>query len=458
MKTSMNIAVVEDKPDVRLSLKFLLKQHDYQVTEFDSPVSFLDWIKTNHCDLVMLDMNFSLDTTSGEEGLYCLKKVLQLKPELPVVAMTAWANTELIVKALKLGATDFIEKPWKNLRLLQTVKQALVVKRLVHDNKKLSQQLNDKKVLPKLVCHSPSMHKVKQQLDRVAKTQANILLLGENGTGKSILANYVHMQSRFKLKSLVSVNMGAIPGNLFESEMFGHKKGAFTGAHQDRVGKFELAQNNSLFLDEVGTLPLEQQVKLLRVLESGEFEAVGSNVTQRTQLRLISASNMQVNRAISDGLFRQDLYYRLNTVEIEVPSLRQRREDIPELAANCLEKLSVDYQRPNIYLSQSAIHALVNYSFPGNLRELNHLLERAVLFAETDEISPEDLALPMSETALEEQYAPIMSLDETEKKLLIKALTQCQGDTSKAAKLLKVSRSALYRRLDKFDISMKDYQ
>lgn len=458
MKTSVNIAVVEDKPDVRLSLKFLLKQHDYQVTEFDSPVSFLDWIKNSHCDMVMLDMNFSLDTTSGEEGLYCLKKVLQLKPELPVVAMTAWANTELIVKALKIGATDFIEKPWKNQRLLQTVKQALVVKRLVRDNKKLSQQLQDKNILPELVCHSPCMHKVKQQLDRVAKTQANILLLGENGTGKSTLANYVHLHSRYQSKSLVSVNMGSIPSNLFESEMFGHKKGSFTGAYQDRIGKFELAHNTSLFLDEVGTLPLEQQVKLLRVLESGEFEAVGSNVTQHAQIRLISASNIRVNLAISDGLFRQDLYYRINTVEIEVPSLRQRREDIPELVTNCLKKLSIEYQRPNVYLSQSAVNALVNYSFPGNLRELNHLLERAVLFSETDEISVVELALPTSGAKLAEQYTPIMSLDETEKNLLIKALTQCQGNANKAAKLLEVSRSALYRRLDKFAISMKDYQ
>lgn len=463
------ILIIDDNHDVRLSAGFLLGHHGVRVLEADSPVTGLAQIRQQLPDLILLDLNFSLDTTSGEEGLYCLRKIRELDDTLPVIVITAWANTELVVKALKTGATDFIEKPWDNQRLLQVINQALRLSQLEQQSLRWQQQAAERNAPIELITHSEPMRRLKQQLDALAPTEATLLLTGENGTGKSTLARYLHQQSTRREQEMISVNMGALPENLFESEMFGHIKGAFTGAHQTRIGRFELAQGSSLFLDEVANIPLSQQVKLLRVLESGEFEPVGSSQTRSARVRLISASNADFPALLASGAFRQDLYFRLNTLELRVPSLRERVDDIPDLARTMLIKLCRDYNRPMLQLNAAAITQLCRYPFPGNLRELSHILERLVLLHPGQEVGAADLNLPMppSDSRHQGQGAipeperaclSMMTLEMAERRLLDMALSQSQGQIPAAAQLLGLSKSAIYRRLEKYRMVAKDYQ
>jgi len=478
MTTKQKILIIDDNAEVRLSARFFLSNYGFEIIEADSPVTGLAVLETEVVNLVLLDMNFSLDTTSGEEGLYCLRKIMVLNEYLPVVAITAWSSVDLVVKALKVGAQDFIEKPWDNQRLLQVIKQCLKVEELQKQNKKL-QQTNETDIEQQLsfVAHSPAMKTLLAQLDEVAQTKATILLTGENGTGKSTLVNYIHhkynqqlQNNQFSSSALVSVNMGAIPGDLFESEMFGHTKGAFTGAHQTRIGRFELAESGTLFLDEVANIPLASQGKLLRVLESGEYEPVGSSITQKANVRLISATNADFKHLFKQDLFRQDLYFRLNTIELTVPALRERLEDIPELAEIMLTKLCLQYDKPLMSLLPCAIKRLCLYDFPGNLRELSHILERVVLMHKEVDIKAEYLMIndnykqadsnKGSVTTLSRnngQSMPLMTIEAAEKMLIDQALSQCHGQTNEAAVLLGLSKSAIYRRLDKYKISAKDY-
>ncbi|RVU41673.1 sigma-54-dependent Fis family transcriptional regulator [Rheinheimera riviphila] len=449
------ILLIEDNREVRLSARFILEDHGFSITELESPTQAIEYLQTQSAALILLDMNFALDTTSGEEGLRFLRWLQQQPHNIPVVAMTAWSNTQLVVQAMQLGAGDFIEKPWQNQRLVQVISQQLKLKELQQKNQQLSSALHDNE--PELVWQSATMQRLMQQLQAVATSDAHILLTGENGTGKSQLAQFIHRHSGRKAAPLISVNMGAIPETLFESEMFGHKKGAFTDAKEQRIGRFTLAQGGSLFLDEIASLPLPQQAKLLRVLESGHYEVLGSSVTEQSDVRLLSASNGNFTQLISDGLFRQDLYYRLNTLEFRVPALRERPEDIVPLVRFFLQKHGLRYQKTALRLSPAAEKQLQAYGWPGNIRELSHLIERAVLLCQDTVIEPADLALPKQVSAMsanehDTQQLPMMTLEQAELQLVRQALGHCQGNKQKTADLLGITKSSLYRRLEKYGL------
>ncbi|GGY74743.1 sigma-54-dependent Fis family transcriptional regulator [Cellvibrio zantedeschiae] len=448
------VLVVEDNREIRLSARFVLEDFGFVVAEAETPALAMKWLAQQKADLILLDMNFGLDTTSGEEGLQFLAWLQQQSNDIPVVAMTAWSNTELVVKAMQLGAGDFIEKPWNNQRLHQVLQQQLQLQALNRKNRALSQRLENPK--PELVWQSDTMNRLMQQLAAVSSTDANILLTGENGTGKSQLAHWLHLHSARASQAFISVNMGAIPESLFESEMFGHKKGAFTDAKEQRIGRFELAKGGSLFLDEIATIPVAQQAKLLRVLESGEFEMLGSSQTQRTDLRIISATNGDFPQLIADGLFRQDLYYRLNTLEFRIPALRERPEDIAALAAFFVFKHGERYRKPELKLSNSALKAMQAYHWPGNIRELSHMMERAVLLTQSGDLTAEQLALPVSSPQKLNSvvdHFPMMTLEDAELQLIRQALAECEGNKQKTADLLGITKSSLYRRLEKYDLA-----
>ncbi|MGB0937800.1 MAG: sigma-54-dependent transcriptional regulator [Colwellia sp.] len=451
---SLTILVIDDMADVRLSANFLLSSQGYEVLEADSVLNGLDVIKHNSIDLILLDMNYSSDTTSGQEGLGFLSKLTKLDMNIPVVAMTGWSSVDLAVKAMQQGATDFIEKPWDNQRLLQIIKQQINVTDLKKQNRRLrqQQQVDTTERDEKLVWKSRAMTALMSQIERVAKTDATILLTGENGTGKSSIATHIHQLSSRASQSLVTVNMGAIPESLFESELFGHKKGAFTDAKETRVGRFEMANKGTLFLDEIANIPLAQQAKLLRVLESNEYEMVGSSVTERANVRLVSASNADFEKLIAEELFREDLYYRLNIIEIHVPSLKERVEDIIVLADHFIKKHAARYGQDLLSLSQEAIDKLMAYHWPGNIRELSHVIERAVLFADQGEVTANDIMIKNKAPQVSGQSLPFMTLEQADKALLLQALQKCDGQTTEAAELLGISKSAIYRRMEKYDI------
>lgn len=453
------ILLIEDNREVRMSARFVLEDHGFAITELENPTQAMAYLQQQDADLILLDMNFALDTTSGEEGLRFLRWLQQQQLSIPVVAMTAWSNTALVVQAMQLGAGDFIEKPWQNQRLLQVLQQQLKLSALQQRNQQLTEALTNQRT--ELVWHSAQMQRLMQQLQAVAATEANILLTGENGTGKSQLAQFIHQHSGRAKAALVSVNMGAIAESLFESEMFGHKKGAFTDAKEHRSGRFSLASGGTLFLDEIANLPQSQQAKLLRVLESGEFEVLGSSVTEQSDVRLISASNGDFGQLIQQGLFRQDLYYRLNTLEFRVPALRERPDDILPLASYYLRKHGDRYQKTGLSLSPQAEKLLQSYSWPGNIRELSHLIERAVLLAQQSRIEAVDLALP-GQRLPEQPFGssapaaqlPMMTLEHAERQLIQQALQQCQGNKQKTADLLGITKSSLYRRLEKHGLEL----
>jgi len=450
-----------------MSANFLLSNHGFDICEADSPSSALTLIKEQSIDLVLLDMNYTSDTTSGAEGLSFLEQLNQLEINVSVIVMTAWSSVDLAVNALKAGAKDFIEKPWDNQRLLQVVKQQMKVNDLEKENHSLKQQQNESQQSNQMVFSSQAMTGVIKQLDRLAKTDATILLTGDNGTGKSSIAKYVHQQSDRKDKIFVAVNMGAIPESLFESEMFGHKKGAFTDAKKERVGRFELAQGGTLFLDEIANIPLSQQAKLLRVLEDGEYEMVGSSQTKSTDIRLICATNADIQSLIDSGKFRADLYFRLNTLEILIPSLRDRQKDIIPLTEFFLKKHGLRYSRKGMKLSEQAVKKLNEYQWPGNVRELSHIIERAVLLAENELLGPDDIYFKPQrnshnnevkktdnkQESTENSTLDFMPLEDAESHLIKSALTKTLGNIVESAKLLGISQSSMYRRMEKHGIS-----
>jgi len=447
-----NILIIDDDRDVRMSAHFLLSRNGYQVHEVDHPNMALAHIQQQSTDLIMLDMNFNQDTTSGQEGLAFLKMLAELDNSIPVIIMTAWPTVGLAVEAMKLGARDFVEKPWDNTRLIQVVKQQLAMGKLTQKNRRLDQHNKDLQKSHQLIWQSDAMATLFDQLDSVAQTDATILLTGENGTGKSSIAQYIHNHSKRNNESFVSVNMGAIPESLFESELFGHTKGAFTDAKEDRIGRFELAEQGTLFLDEIGAIPTTQQSKLLRVLETGEYEKVGSSKTQLANIRLISASNTDFSQRIAEGDFRQDLYYRINTVEIRVPSLIERRDDIIPLAKHFMLHHGKKYGKSELTLADDAHDVLLAYNWPGNIRELSHIIERAALFTKDGIIAAKNI--PLTHKAISEKL-PLMPLEQAEILLIKQALAQTNGNTSEAAQILDISLSAMYRRMEKHDIKAK---
>ncbi|WDE00690.1 sigma-54-dependent transcriptional regulator [Thalassomonas actiniarum] len=440
------ILVVDDRPDIRLSASFVLEDNGYQVQEAESPYQAKEIIQNSKVDLILLDMNYSLDTTSGDEGLEFLSWLAKAAGNIPAVAMTAWSNVELAVKAMQLGAGDFLEKPWKNQRLLQVIEHQLTLTGLKVQNQKLQQRLEPEKS-DDYTWRSPCMQELMRQIESVAQTDVTILLTGDNGTGKSQLAKYIHQLSNVQSGPFISVNMGAISENLFESEMFGHTKGAFTDAKSNRIGRFELAKDGTLFLDEIANIPLSQQAKLLRVLESGEYEVLGSSQTQQTNIRLVSASNGDFSKLIANDEFREDLFYRLNTLEFRVPSLREREQDIIPLAQHFVKTAAGKYQKPAINISTDAQQALLEYHWPGNIRELSHLMERAVLLTRHDELQLSDLHLNTQTAA---GALPMMTLEQAERKLIKQALAASDNHIAKAAALLGLTKSSMYRRLEKY--------
>jgi len=461
-----HILIADDDVSILASLRLFLKMEGFKVTTASNPAEVEYFIKSQDIALALIDLNYKLDTTSGEEGLTLTQKLMSLDPDLAIICMTGWATVEIAVEVMKSGAGDFVQKPWENERLLAIINAQLAIReqklknlRLNEENKTLKQQIaaidgND------LVAHSPAMKNLLTTIEQVAKTDINILITGENGTGKSLLASYIHSISERKSDSFVSVNMGAITETLFESEMFGHVKGAYTDAKENRIGRVELAQNGTLFLDEIANIPLTQQAKLLRLLEEHQFEKVGSSKTQQADIRLVSATNANLEVMVTDKSFRQDLLYRLNTFVIEIPSLKARAEDILPMAESFIAKSANRYKKPAPILSDCAKQQLMSYEWPGNVRELSHTIERATLLAQ-DEILSEHLMLKSSNVISESKVLveepssnsfDDMSMDDIEKSVIETRLQQNKGNALDAAKSLKMSRSAFYRRLDKFGI------
>jgi len=444
------IIVVDDQSDLRLSAKFILENYGFNVLEADSPIQALEVIAENNIDLMLLDMNFQYDTTSGQEGLQMLKTLKDKGYHFPVIVMTAWSTVEIAVEAIKLGAKDFIEKPWKNQRLVRIIEQQFQLGSVQQENQRLKAQRPSNEIT--MLGNSAAMQLVLKQAEKLAITDTPILITGENGTGKSMLASYIHQHSARHNESYVTVNMGAIPETLFESELFGHTKGAFTDAKKDRMGRFEAAEGGSLFLDEIGTIPMNLQPKLLRVLESGEFEPVGSSKTLQAEVRLIAASNIDFQQAIADGDFRQDLYYRINTIVLDIPPLRQRTEDILPLAEHFLSEKSAKYHKTGLVLSEQAKKALSSYDWPGNIRELSHVIERAVLLSDNNEIE----IIGLTDKVLGNNgEMPFMTIDEAEQTLIKQALQKTQGRVVEAGELLGLGKNAIYRRLEKYQIDSK---
>ncbi len=457
-----NVLLVDDDDAILAALKLLLKREQHQVFVAKSPRDAMLALKQTAIDLVLMDMNFTHDTTSGSEGLDLISQCLQFNADLPLVVMTGWGSIELAVKSLQQGASDFIEKPWCNERLINIVRtQASIMQQkriraeLITENKLLNEEVsghNQRQVITR----SPLMQSVLDKIHRIADSDLNIYLSGENGTGKSMLAHYIHRISPRQDQRMIAINMGAIAESLFESEMFGHVKGAFTDAKENRIGRFELANNGTLFLDEIGNIPLSQQAKLLRVLEERQFERVGSSATINTDVRLISASNANIHTMVADGSFRQDLLYRLNTVEIRVPALRERREDIDDLCNQFLAVACARHRRPQPELTQTARDRLKQYDWPGNIRELQHVIERSLILCDDGKIEADALMLADDDQSLAASIFYSMdsngTLDEIERNIIEARISQQSGNMSKAASSLGLSRSAFYRRLEKLQI------
>ncbi len=449
------ILIVDDQMDVRMSASIALNNHGFQCLEAESPIQALEMLKSHSIDLILLDMNFSFDTTSGAEGLSFLKTLKSNEIQTPVIVMTGWASVDIAVQAMQLGAKDFIEKPWKNSRLVSIAKQQINSAYLSQENERFT-ALN-KTTTHGYIVKSSQMISLLNKAKRAALTDANILITGENGTGKTLLAEYIHQHSTRAQGRFVSVNMGAIPDSLFESELFGHKKGAFTDAKENRLGRFDIASNGTLFLDEVGTLPHNLQAKMLRVLETGEYEIVGSSETNKTNARIISATNAELDLLIESKEFRRDLLFRLNTIELHIPPLRERPEDILILAEYLLNKHAKKYNRPDVYLSTQAQSDILKHPWIGNIRELSHSIERAVIMSDNKELDTLSLGL-LNRTFNDNSNWPLMTLDETEKKTIMRAIKHYDGNVITAGEYLGLSKSAIYRRLEKFNIDPQNLE
>ncbi len=444
------VLIADDAPDIREALRLLLKRQGYRTEAVESPAAVLQALQAQEFDLLLLDLNFTRDTTSGAEGLELLPKIAAVDSTLPVVILTAWGTVEIAVESMRQGARDFVEKPWDNERLLAIVRNQIELRRALRHEQRLEAEtrLLRAEGRPELIAASPAMAPVLQMITQVAPSDANILITGENGTGKELIAKTIHALSHRAQRSLVTVNVGGLPEGVFESELFGHVRGAFTDAKADRVGRFELADGGTLFLDEIGNLGLAQQAKLLRVLQSGEIERVGSSKTRHVDVRLLAATNIDLHQAAAESRFRQDLLFRLNTIEIHIPPLRQRREDIAPLAQHFLRQLAARYRKPVTGFEPSALQLLQEHAWPGNVRELEHAVERAVLLAPASLIQASDLGLRAAPAAALAGLDS-MPLDEAERILVRTALERAGGNIHQAAKALGLSRAALYRRIER---------
>ncbi|MGH7595589.1 MAG: sigma-54-dependent transcriptional regulator [bacterium] len=457
---SNSILIVDDDFSVSTSLALLLKQASYQSHAAASPAEALEWLEREKFDLILQDMNFSRRTT-GEEGLLLLKDIKARKPQVPVILMTAWGSIALAVKGVQSGAADFITKPWNNEQLLQSVKTALglaAAKSSSPNEKNLTrEELDARYDFVHLIGRDQKFLKILEVIGRVSPTDASVLITGESGTGKELIAEAIHCNSARRKAPFVKVNLGGISSTLFESEMFGHVKGAFTDAKFDRKGRFELANGGTIFLDEIGDLDLNCQVKMLRVLQDRTYEVLGSSQNRTVDVRVISATNHNLLEMIEKGAFREDLLYRLNLIAIHLPALRERREDIPLLAQQFLQNIGNVYRRNNLAISEAAIKWLQSFNWPGNVRQLKHLIERTVLMSNKDTFEIEDFSLPLQmQPEGGKDFLPTvgsMTLDEMEKAMIVKAMNIHQNNITKVAEALGLSRAALYRRFEKYGIA-----
>ena len=443
------ILIADDQADVLAALSLLLKGERFQIESASSPEGVLKAIDSRDFDVVLIDLNYARDTTSGSEGLDLLTRIRAADPTLPVVVMTAWGSVDLAVEAMRRGARDFIQKPWDNARLLAVLRTQVELAEALRRGRRLEAEniaLRDESSndIPQVVAESPAMKQVLNLVERIGPADANVLITGENGTGKEVITRVLHSISSRRSKPLISLNAGALAEGVFESELFGHVRGAFTDAKSDRVGRFELADGGTLFLDEIANVPLNLQAKLLRVLETGEFERVGSSKTQRVNVRLLSATNADLAAEVAQGRFRQDLLFRLNTVEIRLPPLRDRIEDIPILAEHFLKVHRERYRRPIMGFTPEALDALRQHPW--------HVIERAILMSTGSVVTAFDLALEPTPDARLSARLEEMSLEDAERLLIKKALARFEGNANRAAEALGLSRSALYRRLQKYGL------
>jgi DNA-binding NtrC family response regulator len=445
------ILIADDQRDVLEALRILLKGEGYQTEAVTSLGGIFNALEKKEYALLLMDLNYTRDTTSGQEGLSAIPKIQAIDGTLPIVVMTAWATIELAVEAMKRGARDFVTKPWDNQRLLTIVRTQIELASALRRERKLEAE-NEilRGTMPDLIAQAPAMRPVIEMISRVAPSDANVLITGENGTGKSLIARAIHALSPRASRTMITVNMGGLSETLFESELFGHVKGAFTDAKSDRAGRFELADESTLFLDEIANIPLAQQAKLLRVIETGDFERVGSSKTLHANVRIISATNANLENEVAAGRFRQDLLFRLNTIQVTLPPLRDRREDIMPLANSFLRQHAERYRKQTSGFDDTARERLLQHTFPGNVRELDHVIERAVLMTRDRQIGASDLGLTTS--AAETHDLEDMSLEEMEAFLIKKALARNEGNARKAAEALGLSRSAFYRRLQQYGL------
>jgi len=446
------ILIADDQPDVLAALRLLLKAEGYLIETAASPAAILAALEIREYDILLMDLNYARDTTSGQEGLDVLRQLAAKDPALPVVVMTAWGSVELAVEAMRHGARDFVQKPWDNARLLAIVRTQIELSEALRKSQRLEAEnrLLQSEGRPAMIAESAAMQSVLQLIARVGPSDANVLITGEPGTGKEVVARTLHAVSLRRDRPMITVNAGGLAEGVFESELFGHVKGAFTDAKVERVGRFELADTGTLFLDEIANVPYNLQAKLLRVLEIGEMERVGSSKTKRVDARVISATNAHLEEEVAQNRFRQDLLFRLNTIEIHLPPLRERKEDIPHLAAYFLATHSRRYRKHLAGFEPAAAKLMLENAWQGNVRELNHVIERAVLMAQDHLIRVGDLAVRAAREGtgrLEE-----MSLEDVEGFLIKKALARHDGNVSHAARALGLSRSALYRRLERYGL------
>jgi DNA-binding NtrC family response regulator len=446
------VLIADDQPGVVDSLRLLLKDEGFQIEAVNSPAGVLSSVEAREYDVVLIDLNYARDTTSGQEGLDLLYRIRTIDSSLPVVVMTAWGSVEVAVEAMRRGARDFIQKPWENARLLSVLRTQVELSRALRRGQCLEAEnrLLRKEGLPTFIAESAAMQPMRELIARVGPSNANVLITGEHGTGKEVVARTLHALSERAAKPLVTVNAGGLAEGVFESELFGHVKGAFTDARADRVGRFEMADGGTLFLDEIANVPLNLQARFLRVLEFGDMERVGSSKTRRVDVRVVSATNADLQAEVASGRFREDLFFRLNTIEIHLPPLRDRRDDVPRLATHFLGVHARRYNKPLAAFEPAAMQALQDYSWPGNVRELDHTIERAALLAHGIHVRASDLGLRAareSASRLED-----MSLEEVERFLIQKAMARHTGNVSHAARALGLSRSGLYRRIQKYGL------
>ncbi|HEX7284943.1 MAG TPA: sigma-54 dependent transcriptional regulator [Candidatus Angelobacter sp.] len=446
----VRILVADDQADVREALRLLLKAEGYAIETVSNPGAALEAVSNGEFDIMLMDLNYQRDTTSGQEGIDLLRRIQDIDNQLPIIAMTAWGSVELAVEAMRRGASDFIQKPWENARLLSIIRNQVELYRAMRRAERLEAEnsLLRAQNRPIFIAESKAMQPLLTLISRIGPSDANVLITGEHGTGKEVVAQTLHALSPRSGRPMITVNTGGLPEGTFESELFGHVKGAFTDARVDRVGRFELADKGTLFLDEIANVPLKQQAKLLRVLESGEMERVGSSRTSRVDVRVLSATNADLKQESAEGRFRSDLLFRLNTVELRIPPLRERKEDIPLLAAHFLKQYAQRYRKPVRAFEPASLQRMMEHPWPGNVRELDHAIERSVLISIGEKIEPADLGLETdraSSAKIEE-----MGLEEVECLLIKKALARHSGNISHAAEALGLSRSALYRRMQKY--------